>query len=110
MPAISPRMPAIAMISGFFGDEGLFGTTALERIRLSACWMPCWTEVSFIRPRKRRSGHVPDGKGHMVLYALKPFWRWQTQGSYFLGFNAILNWDHLGAGASDPRMAGTNGL
>jgi len=53
---------------------------------------------------------VPDGKGHMVLYALRPFWRWQTQGSYFLGFNAILNWDHLGAGASDPRMAGTNGL
>jgi len=42
---------------------------------------------------------VPDGKGHMVLYALKPFWRWQTQGSYFLGFNAILNWDHLDAGA-----------
>lgn len=43
---------------------------------------------------------VPDGKGHMVLYALRPFWRWQTQGSYFLGFNAILNWDHLDAG--DP--------
>jgi len=43
---------------------------------------------------------VPSGKGHMVLYALRPFWRWQTQGSYFLGFNAILNWNNLGAG--DP--------
>ena len=41
---------------------------------------------------------VPDGKGHMVLFGLRPFWRWQTQGSYFLGFNAILNWDHLDAG------------
>lgn len=43
---------------------------------------------------------VPSGKGHMVLYALRPFWRWQTQGNYFLGFNAILNWNNLGAG--DP--------
>ena len=42
---------------------------------------------------------VPQGKGHMVLYALRPFWRWQTQGSYFLGFNALINWDHLDAGA-----------
>ena len=41
---------------------------------------------------------VPSGKGHMVLYALRPFWRWQTQGSYFLGFNAILNWNNLSAG------------
>ncbi len=52
---------------------------------------------------------VPDGKGHMVLYALRPFWRWQTQGSYFLGFNAILNWDHLDAGkkpADDKSASG----
>lgn len=42
---------------------------------------------------------VPDGAGHMVLFALRPYWRWQTQGSYFLGFNAILNWDNLDAGA-----------
>ncbi|MDB5367820.1 MAG: hypothetical protein JWM77_3747 [Rhodospirillales bacterium] len=48
---------------------------------------------------------VPSGKGHMVLYALRPFWRWQTQGSYFLGFNAILNWDHLDAGAPPPKTA-----
>ena len=46
---------------------------------------------------------VPAGKGHMVLYALRPFWRWQTQGSYFLGFNALLNWDHLDAGTPTPQ-------
>ena len=42
---------------------------------------------------------VSVGKGHMVLYALRPFWRAQTQGSYFLGFNALLHWNHLDAGA-----------
>jgi Zinc carboxypeptidase len=47
---------------------------------------------------------VPDGEGHMVLFSLRPYWRWQTQGSYFLGFNAILNWDHLDAGAP-PKAA-----
>jgi hypothetical protein len=26
------------------------------------------------------------------------FWRWQTQGTYFLAFNAILNWNGLNAG------------
>jgi hypothetical protein len=40
----------------------------------------------------------PLGKGHMILMAIRPFWRWQTQGTFFLAFNAILNWDHLDAG------------
>jgi Zinc carboxypeptidase len=41
---------------------------------------------------------MPLGSGHVVMFALRPFWRWQTQGTYFLAFNAILNWDHLDAG------------
>jgi len=41
---------------------------------------------------------VSLGKGHIVMFALRPFWRWQTQGTFFLAFNAILNWDHLDAG------------
>jgi hypothetical protein len=41
---------------------------------------------------------VSYGQGHVVLFALRPFWRWQTQGTYFLGFNTILNWNHLDAG------------
>ncbi|MBZ5724486.1 MAG: hypothetical protein LAP87_05770 [Acidobacteriia bacterium] len=45
---------------------------------------------------------VPLGKGHIVMFALRPFWRWQTQGTYFLAFNAILNWDHLDAGKAVP--------
>jgi hypothetical protein len=46
---------------------------------------------------------VPLGQGHIVMFALRPFWRWQTQGTYFLAFNAILNWDHLDAGM-DTRL------
>jgi hypothetical protein len=38
------------------------------------------------------------GKGHVVMFANRPYWRWETQGSFFLGFNAILNWNDLDAG------------
>ncbi|HOQ60873.1 MAG TPA: M14 family zinc carboxypeptidase [Vicinamibacterales bacterium] len=41
---------------------------------------------------------VPLGKGHLVLFANNPMWRGQTQGSYALVFNAILNYDQLDAG------------
>jgi hypothetical protein len=46
----------------------------------------------------------PVGKGHVVSFAIRPFWRWQTQGTYFLGFNAILNWNHLDAGRPAARV------
>ncbi len=50
----------------------------------------------------------PLGQGHVVMFALRPFWRWQTQGTYALGFNTILNWDHLDAGKPDaPAGAGS---
>jgi hypothetical protein len=38
------------------------------------------------------------GSGHVVMFAIRPFWRWQTQGTYMLGFNAIMNWNDLDAG------------
>jgi hypothetical protein len=40
----------------------------------------------------------PYGQGHVVLYSNNPFWRAETKGSYFLVFNAILNFDNLDAG------------
>jgi hypothetical protein len=49
------------------------------------------------------------GKGHIVMFAIRPFWRWQTQGTYMLGFNTIMNWNDLGAGkstASETRGGG----
>ena len=41
---------------------------------------------------------VPKGKGHVLLFANNPMWRQQTQGTYFLLFNAMLNFEHLGLG------------
>jgi hypothetical protein len=41
---------------------------------------------------------VPSGNGHVILFSTNPFWRGQTKGSYFLLFNAILNFDNLNAG------------
>jgi hypothetical protein len=38
------------------------------------------------------------GKGHIVMFAFRPYWRWQTQGTFAMGFNAIVNWNHLDAG------------
>jgi hypothetical protein len=40
----------------------------------------------------------PLDKGHVILFSNNPFWRGQTSGSYFLVFNAILNFDSLNAG------------
>jgi len=40
----------------------------------------------------------PLGEGHVVLFSNNPFWRAETKGSYFLVFNAILNFDSLNAG------------
>jgi hypothetical protein len=48
---------------------------------------------------------VPLGQGHVVMFGIRPFWRWQTQGTYFLGFNAILNWNDLDAGKATTTTA-----
>jgi hypothetical protein len=40
----------------------------------------------------------PVGKGHVVLFANNPMWRWQTHGSHALVFNTVLHWEHLDAG------------
>jgi hypothetical protein len=41
---------------------------------------------------------VPHGDGHVILFSNNPFWRAETQGSYFLVFNALLNYDSLNVG------------
>jgi hypothetical protein len=51
---------------------------------------------------------VPSGRGHVVLFANRPMWRWETQGSFALIFNTLLNWNDLGTGWPPPqRRAGT---
>lgn len=38
---------------------------------------------------------APLGEGHVVYFAIRPFWRWETQGSFALALNAIANWNAL---------------
>ena len=40
----------------------------------------------------------PVGDGHVVLFANRPMWRWETHGNFFMVFNAMLNWNDLDAG------------
>lgn len=42
---------------------------------------------------------VPVGKGRILLYATNPVYRWQNHGEFNMVFNALLNWDDLGAKA-----------
>jgi hypothetical protein len=53
---------------------------------------------------------VPHGKGHVILFANNPMWRNETMGSFFLVFNAVMNYDHLDAGRSTsaPATSGTS--
>lgn len=55
---------------------------------------------------------VPVGKGHVVFFATNPMWRHQTQGEFFLLFNAALNYNNLGVGVSAsparPNQPGTD--
>src|SRR4051812_30468204 len=53
------------------------------------------------------AGDAPIGKGHVVMFANRPYWRWQTQGNFFLGFNTMLNWNDLDAGRAAPRQTTT---
>ena len=49
---------------------------------------------------------APRGKGHILMFAINPMWRHETQGSYFLLYNAMMNFDHLDVGRAAARMGG----
>jgi hypothetical protein len=51
---------------------------------------------------------VPVGKGHVVMFANNPMWRHQTQGSFFLLFNAAMNYNNLGVGRPEPPARRTD--
>ena len=41
---------------------------------------------------------VPVERGHVVMFAIHPFWRWETHASHALVLNTILHWNHLRVG------------
>jgi len=51
---------------------------------------------------------IPVGKGHVVMFANNPMWRHQTQGSFFLLFNAAMNYNNLGVGRPEPPARRTD--
>src|SRR5262249_9300667 len=44
---------------------------------------------------KAAGGDVPVGRGQIVVYAIRPMWRFQTHGSFALVLNALANWNAL---------------
>jgi hypothetical protein len=38
---------------------------------------------------------VPMGKGHIVMFSIRPMWRFEPHGSFALVLNAMANWDAL---------------
>ena len=52
---------------------------------------------------------TPLGNGHVVSFSIRPYWRWQTHGTYIFGFNAILNWNDLQAGRPGAPRGASDG-
>jgi hypothetical protein len=42
---------------------------------------------------------APSGKGHVLLFATNPIYRWQTFGEYAMVFNALMFWNDFPAEA-----------
>ena len=45
--------------------------------------------------RKAAVVDAPLGRGHVLYSAIRPFWRWESQGSFALALNALANWNAL---------------
>ena len=52
---------------------------------------------------------VPHGQGHILLFATNPMWRNENSGSFFLLFNALMNYRHLDVGRPVPEAASKAG-
>jgi hypothetical protein len=50
---------------------------------------------------------APSGKGHVLLFANNPIYRWQTFGEYSMVFNALMFWNDLPAEAPPAPKAAT---
>jgi hypothetical protein len=46
---------------------------------------------------------APLGNGHVVMFSINPVWRGETQGTYSLVLNTVMNFDRLSAGRKDAE-------
>jgi Zinc carboxypeptidase len=52
---------------------------------------------------------VPHGQGHILMFSTNPMWRNENSGSFFLVFNAAMNYRHLDVGWSPPASKPAKG-
>jgi hypothetical protein len=52
---------------------------------------------------------APLGQGHVVLFGIRPMWRYETQGSYAMVLNALANWNALDVNERPARVATDGG-
>jgi hypothetical protein len=45
---------------------------------------------------------VPKGSGHVILFSINPVYRGETENTYSLVLNTVLNFDNLDAGKKTP--------
>jgi hypothetical protein len=48
---------------------------------------------------------APLGHGHVVLFGIRPMWRYETQGSYAMVLNALANWNVLDINERPQHLA-----
>jgi hypothetical protein len=46
---------------------------------------------------------APVGKGHVVLFSIRPLWRWESQGTFAMVLNSMANWNYLSSAPTDQR-------
>ena len=52
---------------------------------------------------------APVGRGHVVLFGIRPMWRYETQGSYAMVLNALANWNALDVNERAARVSADGG-
>jgi hypothetical protein len=52
---------------------------------------------------------APLGQGHVILFGIRPMWRYETQGSYAMVLNALANWNALDVNERPTRVATDGG-
>ena len=113
-PAQQWKLDAPAAVGGGFGGGGRTGaTTVLEGMGPRVVMQFPASQRDLLLSGVLGGGEQlsnrplvvdsPIGKGHVVMFTMRPMWRWQTQGTFIMGFNAIMNWNDLDAGRSAPK-------
>ncbi len=109
-PVYFSREPLFAVQTGSgFGqpaddeDDPLRGERARVRARIVLKY-PSQADSILISGQLQNGGEMaglgavvdaPVGRGHVVMFGIRPFWRWGTQGSFALALNAMANWNNL---------------